>query len=121
MKRLKTQFNDLLDTSDLSVPYSETTDLGNVSGNVDLSAYNGHKITMILTGATTITALPDYCSLFIQGYNEDLYIGKKYIIWDNEAKEMIGGLNLVMTSGGLMWVEFYLEVKPYIMTGFGTN
>jgi hypothetical protein len=103
------------------VPYSQTTDLGNVSGNVDLSDYNGYKITMSLTGATIITDLPDYCSLFITPNNEYLNIDKKYIIWDNEASEMIGGQDLIMTSSGLMWIEFYLEVKPYIMTGFGTN
>jgi hypothetical protein len=118
-KKLKTQFNDLVVAP--PIPYSQTTNLGNVSGNVDLSAYNGHKITMILTGATIITHLPDYCSLFIQGYSEDLSIDGRYIIWDNEAQEMIGGQNLITTSGGLMWMEFYLEVKPYIMTGFGTN
>jgi hypothetical protein len=103
------------------VPYSRYTFLSDVSGNVDLSDYNGYKITMSLTGATTITVLPDYCSLFIVTNNEDLNIDKKYIIWDNEENEMIGGQSLTMTSGGLMWVEFYLEVKPYIMTGFGTN
>jgi len=100
----------------VSVPYSQTTDLGNVSGNVSLAAYNGHKITMSLTGATTITVLPNYCSLTVVLSGEELNLGRYFHVFNQDSSITVGGL--VLNSGGSGGIDMaYLEILPNVILG----
>jgi hypothetical protein len=118
MKRLKTQFNDLV-VAPLD-SYSQTTNLGDVSGNVDLSAYNGHKITMFLIGATTLTHWPDYCSLTVVLSGEELNLGKYIHVFNRDSSTTVGGT--VLNSGGSGAIDMaYLEKLPNAILGTITN
>jgi hypothetical protein len=101
------------------IPYSRTTDLGNVSGNVDLSDYNGHKITMTLTGATTITALPDYCSLLIAlgGEELNLTLDRHHLILNGLTDLFFSNPNL-NTGGSGDLLSLNMVVSPFISVGY---
>jgi hypothetical protein len=101
------------------VLYSQTTDLGNVSGNVDLSDYNGHKITMTLTGATTITALPDYCSLLIAlgGEELNLTLDRHHLILNGLTDLFFSNPNL-NTGGSGDLLSLNMVVSPFISVGY---
>jgi hypothetical protein len=101
------------------VPYSRSSDLGNVSGNVDLSDYNGYKITMSLTGATIITALPNYCSVnvIVAGHQLTFTVARAIMLWDNETDEVVGGNVIINTGGGGMYSDVDFDALPYSITG----
>jgi len=97
-------------------PYSLTTLLSSVSGNVDLSDYNGHKITMTLTGATTITVLPDYCSLSVVLNGEELNLPRILHVFNQDSTATLGGFTL--NSGGSGGIDnASLEILPNVILG----
>jgi len=98
------------------VPYSLYKFLSSVSGNVDLSDYNGYKITMSLTGATTITALPDYCSLSLVLGGEELNFPRILHVFNQDSTATLCGFTL--NSGGSGGIDnAYLEILPNVILG----
>jgi len=98
------------------VPYSHSTFLSSVSGNVNLSDYNGYKITMSLTGATTITDLPDYCSLSVVLSGEELNLPRILHVFNQDSTATLGGFTL--NSGGSGGIDnAYLEILPNVILG----